>query len=114
MVCHSRGSIFSFLLKDINRKFFDGILGFAAGVMLAASYWSLLSPSLELSKQDMIPWLPVAIGFLLGGISIILIDKILPHLHPNLPPVAAEGPKTKLKKYNLLVLAIIIHNIPEG
>ena len=108
------GASLVFLLKDINRKFFDGMLGFAAGVMLAASYWSLPSPSLELSKQDTIPWLPVAIGFLLGGISIILIDKILPHLHPNLPPVAVEGPKTKLKKYNLLVLAITIHNIPEG
>jgi ZIP family zinc transporter len=108
------GASLVFLLKDINKKFFDGMLGFAAGVMLAASYWSLLSPSLELSKQDMIPWLPVAIGFLLGGISIRIIDKILPHLHPNLPPVTVEGPKTKLKKYNLLVLAITIHNIPEG
>lgn len=108
------GASLVFLLKDMNRKIFDGMLGFAAGVMLAASYWSLLSPALELSRQDMMPWLPVAIGFLLGGIFIRIIDKILPHLHPNLPPVALEGPKTKLKKSNLLVLAITIHNIPEG
>ena len=108
------GASLVFLLKDMNRKIFDGMLGFAAGVMLAASYWSLLSPALELSKHDMMPWLPVAIGFLLGGIFIRIIDKILPHLHPNLPPVALEGPKTKLKKSNLLVLAITIHNIPEG
>lgn len=108
------GASLVFLLKDMNRKIFDGMLGFAAGVMLAASYWSLLSPALELSKHDMMPWLPVAIGFLLGGIFIRIIDKILPHLHPNLPPIALEGPKTKLKKSNLLVLAITIHNIPEG
>ena len=108
------GASLVFLLKDMNRKIFDGMLGFAAGVMLAASYWSLLSPALELSKHDMMPWLPVAIGFLLGGIFIRIIDKILPHIHPNLPPVALEGPKTKLKKSNLLVLAITIHNIPEG
>jgi len=108
------GASLVFLLKDMNRKIFDGMLGFAAGVMVAASFWSLLSPALELSKHDMMPWLPVAIGFLLGGIFIRIIDKILPHLHPNLPPVALEGPKTKLKKSNLLVLAITIHNIPEG
>ncbi|MGB9168418.1 MAG: ZIP family metal transporter [Nitrososphaeraceae archaeon] len=108
------GASLVFLLKDMNRKIFDGMLGFAAGVMLAASYWSLLSPALELSKNDMMSWLPVAIGFLLGGIFIRIIDIILPHLHPNLPPVALEGPKTKLKKSNLLVLAITIHNIPEG
>ena len=108
------GASLVFLLKGMNRKFFDGMLGFAAGVMLAASYWSLLSPALELSKHEFMPWLPVAIGFLLGGIAIRIIDKIIPHLHPNLPPVTAEGPKTKLKTSNLLVLAITIHNIPEG
>jgi ZIP family zinc transporter len=109
------GASLVFLLKGMNRKIFDGMLGFAAGVMLAASYWSLLSPALELSsKQELIPWFPVAIGFLLGGIFIKIIDKIIPHIHPNLPPVTAEGPTTKLKKSNLLVLAITIHNIPEG
>jgi ZIP family zinc transporter len=108
------GASLVFLLKGMNRKMFDGMLGFAAGVMIAASYWSLLSPALELSKHEFIPWLPVAIGFLSGGIFIKIIDKIIPHIHPNLPPVAAEGPPTKLKKYNLLVLAITIHNIPEG
>ena len=78
---------------------FDGMLGLAAGVMLAASYWSLLSPALELSsKYEFIPWLPVTIGFLLGGIFIKIIDKIISHIHPNLPPVTAEDPITKLKK----------------
>jgi ZIP family zinc transporter len=91
------GASLVFLLKGMNRKVFDGMLGFAAGVMLAASYWSLLSPALELSKHEFISWLPVAIGFLLGGIFIKIIDKIIPHLHPNLPPVTAEGPTTKLK-----------------
>ncbi len=109
------GAALVFLLKGMNRKIFDGMLGFAAGVMLAASYWSLLSPAIELSaKQELIPWIPVAIGFLLGGIFIKVIDKIIPHIHPNLPPGDIEGPKTKLKKDNLLVLAITIHNIPEG
>lgn len=109
------GASLVFLLKGLNRKFFDGMLGFAAGVMLAASYWSLLSPAIELTSNDeFMPWLPVAIGFLLGGITIRIIDKIIPHIHPNLPPVSAEGPKTKLKTSNLLVLAITIHNIPEG
>jgi ZIP family zinc transporter len=109
------GASLVFLLKVMNRKIFDGMLGFAAGVMLAASYWSLLSPALEISsKHEFIPWLPVAIGFLLGGIFIKIIDKIIPHIHPNLPPVTAEGPATKLKTSNLLVLAITIHNIPEG
>lgn len=108
------GASFVFLFRSMNKKIFDGMLGFAAGVMLAASYWSLLAPALDLSNQDAIPWLSVAIGFLLGGAFIKLIDKILPHLHPNLPPVYLEGPKTKLKRSNLLIIAITIHNIPEG
>jgi zinc transporter, ZIP family len=76
------GASLVFLLKGMNRKFFDGMLGFAAGVMLAASYWSLLSPAIELtSKDEFMPWLPVAFGFLLGGITIRIIDKIIPHIH---------------------------------
>ena len=83
--------------------------------MLAASYWSLLSPALELSsKQELIPRVHVGIGFLLVGIFIKVMDKIIPHLHPNLPLESVEDPKTKCKKNNLLVLAITKHNIPEG
>jgi zinc transporter, ZIP family len=93
------------LLKDINKKIFDGMLGFAAGVMLGASYWSLLSSALEISaKQELIPCIPVAIGFLLGRIFIKVIDKIIPHIHPNLPPGDVEGPKIKLKKVISLFL----------
>ena len=90
------GASLVFLLKDINRKFFDGMLRFAAGVLLAASYWSLLSPSLELSK--LMSLLQVAIGFLLEGISIRIVNKILLHLHTNLLHPSIAGRKTKLKK----------------
>jgi zinc transporter, ZIP family len=104
-----------FLTRGVNRRLLDALLGFAAGVMIAASYWSLLAPALELAElQHTIAWLPVAIGFLLGGAFIWAIDKLLPHLHPSLPRAAAEGPKTSWQRSVLLVLAITLHNIPEG
>jgi ZIP family zinc transporter len=104
-----------FLSKEIDRKLMDGMLGFAAGVMIAASYWSLLAPSIEISESlGLVPYLPSAIGFMLGGAVLWLIDKILPHLHLNLPISSAEGIKTSWQRSILLVLAITLHNIPEG
>jgi len=104
-----------FLSKEINRKLLDGMLGFAAGVMIAASYWSLLAPSIEISETlGLIPYLPPAIGFLSGGLVLWLIDRILPHLHIGLPISSAEGIHTTWQRSVLLVLAITLHNIPEG
>lgn len=104
-----------FLSKEINRKLLDGMLGFAAGVMIAASYWSLLAPSIEISETlGLIPYLPPAIGFLLGGLVLWLIDRILPHLHIGLPISSAEGIHTTWQRSVLLILAITLHNIPEG
>jgi ZIP family zinc transporter len=91
------------------------MLGFAAGVMIAASYWSLLAPSIEISETLGYPsFVPPAIGFLLGGIVLWLIDRLIPHLHLWLPMSQAEGIKTTWQRSVLLILAITIHNIPEG
>ncbi|MBI9097656.1 MAG: ZIP family metal transporter [Spirochaetaceae bacterium] len=109
------GSAGVFFFKTINRKVFDGMLGFAAGVMIAASYWSLLAPSIELSTtMGLIPWVPAVVGFLLGGVFLRLSDRFLPHLHLFEDISHAEGVKTSLHKTTLLVLAITLHNIPEG
>ena len=102
-------------VKEINRKVLDGMLGLAAGVMIAASYWSLLAPAIELSENKPLPsFIPPLIGFLLGGISLLFIDKILPHLHLGMAIDDSEGIKTKWRRSTLLVLAITLHNIPEG
>ena len=104
-----------FLKTQISRKVFDVMLGFAAGVMIAASFWSLLAPALEISQGNHIPnWLPATAGFLLGGVFIWGLDKILPHLHPGSPLEDAEGIKTGWRRSILLVSAITLHNIPEG
>lgn len=104
-----------FLTRGFNQKLMDAMLGFAAGVMLAASYWSLLAPAIEMATaQGMTPWVPPAVGFLLGGAALWGIDKILPHLHPGLPMEEAEGVETTWRRSILLVLAITLHNIPEG
>ncbi len=109
------GAALVFIGKDLSRKTLDGMLGFAAGVMIAASFWSLLAPAIEMSEDLGQPgWLPPAIGFLLGGVFLRLVDKILPHLHINAPMEEAEGISTRWKKTTLLVLAITLHNIPEG
>jgi len=109
------GAALVFFTKDINRKLMDSMLGFAAGVMIAASFWSLLSPGIEMAEQlGQIPWLSAAIGFMSGGIFMRLIDKFLPHLHPGLEIKNAEGVKTSWQRSTLLVLAITLHNIPEG
>ncbi len=99
----------------MNQKFLDAMLGFAAGVMIAASFWSLLVPALELAAESgQIPWLVAAIGFALGGVFLRLADRFLPHLHIGLPESEKEGVPTHWKKTTLLVLAITLHNIPEG
>jgi len=104
-----------FLSKEISRKLLDGMLGFAAGVMIAASYWSLLAPSIEISESLGVPsFMPPAIGFLSGGVVLWAIDRTLPHLHLNMPNETAEGVKTTWHRSILLVLAITMHNIPEG
>ena len=104
-----------FLFKEVNRKLLDGMLGFAAGVMIAASFWSLLSPAIHMSGAiGFKPWIPPVIGFLAGGVALWLIDKILPHLHVGFKRSHAEGIKTGWHKTFLLFLAITLHNFPEG
>lgn len=104
-----------FFTKKINRKLLDSMLGFAAGVMIAASYWSLIAPAIELSEGKTLPvWVPPTIGFLLGGVFLYVLDKLLPHLHFGKRISEAEGPPTHWQRSVLLVSAITIHNIPEG
>ena len=104
-----------FFFKTINRKVLDGMLGFAAGVMMAASYWSLLAPAIEMAEGGSLPaWVPATTGFLLGGLFLYIADKIIPHLHLGFPMDEAEGPKTSWHRSILLVMAITLHNIPEG
>lgn len=109
------GASLVFGFKSINRRVLDAMLGFAAGVMIAASYWSLLAPAIEMAEEGPLPaWLPAAVGFLLGGAFLWGVDKVLPHLHLGLPIEEAEGIKTHWTRSILLVLAITLHNIPEG
>ncbi|NOR24582.1 MAG: ZIP family metal transporter [Desulforhopalus sp.] len=109
------GASVVFFFKSINRKAMDAMLGGAAGVMIAASFWSLLAPAIEMAEEaGGIPWIPALIGFLSGGAFLWVIDKILPHLHPGFPTQEAEGVKTSWQRSVLLVLAITLHNIPEG
>src|SRR6056297_3056264 len=109
------GAATVFLFRGVPQKVLDAMLGFAGGVMLAASYWSLLAPSIEVAAEQGWPsWLPPAIGFLLGGGFLYGLDKSLPHLHLGLPTEQAEGPATAWRRSILLVTAITLHNIPEG
>ena len=113
MTALGAGAVFSF--KEINRRLLDTMLGFAAGVMIAASFWSLLAPAIEMSVGGTLPdWFPALVGFLGGGVFLWAVDKILPHLHMGLPLSEAEGIKTSWERSVLLVLAITLHNIPEG
>lgn len=109
------GSAGVFATRTVNQKLLDTMLGFAAGVMIAASFWSLLTPAINMAKEMNLPaWLPAASGFLLGTAFLRLIDKILPHLHIGYPIEEAEGIKTSWNRSILLVAAITLHNIPEG
>jgi ZIP family zinc transporter len=109
------GAALVFFAKALNQKFMDCMLGFAAGVMIAASFWSLLAPGIEMAEQmGFVPWLTAAIGFMGGGIFMRLTDRLLPHLHPGLDITQSEGIKTSWQRSTLLVLAITLHNIPEG
>ena len=110
------GAALVFLTKRANQKFLDSMLGFAGGVMIAASFWSLIAPALEMAESGSVPeWVPAAVGFLLGGLFLSLINKLIPHLHPNLPMRKAEGMHSERKRRStLLVLAVTLHNIPEG
>ena len=104
-----------FFTKTIDRRLLSGMLGFAAGVMIAASFWSLLAPAIEMAEAaGQPPWLPAIVGFMAGGGFLWLIDRILPHLHLGLEIGEAEGVKTSWQRSVLLVLAITLHNIPEG
>jgi ZIP family zinc transporter len=110
------GASLVFFFKTVSQKVMDAMMGFAAGVMIAASFWSLLAPAIEMSEQvsDLPKWAPALIGFLAGGIFLSLVDKVLPHLHPSLAIEQAEGITTSWRRSVLLVLAITLHNIPEG
>ena len=108
------GSAMVFLMKDrMNRKIEKLLLGFASGVMIAASIWSLIIPSIDMAEeQGQISWMPAAVGFILGIVFLLVLDSIIPHLH--LKTTKPEGIKAKLKNSTMMVLAVTLHNIPEG
>ena len=107
------GASLVFFFKSMNRAVLDGMLGFTGGVMVAASFWSLLAPAIEMSSgEGFVKVFPAAVGFLLGALFLFGLDKVLPHIHINFKE--AEGIKTPWHKTTLLVLAITLHNIPEG
>lgn len=109
------GAALVFVTSAVNQKLMDSMLGFAAGVMIAASFWSLLAPGIEMAEQlEQIPWLTAALGFMAGGIFMRIADILLPHLHQGLSIDKSEGIKTSWQRSTLLVLAITLHNIPEG
>ncbi|MBN2345476.1 MAG: ZIP family metal transporter [Candidatus Aminicenantes bacterium] len=109
------GAAMVFFFRELNQRLLNTMLGFAAGVMIAASFWSLLKPAIEMSEGSAVPsWLPALAGFLAGGAFLTAIDKVLPHLHLGLEMRNAEGIKTSWQRSTLLVLAITLHNIPEG
>ncbi|NOQ75274.1 MAG: ZIP family metal transporter [Crocinitomix sp.] len=109
------GASLVFFFKGLNRAFMDGMLGFTGGVMVAASIWSLLIPSIEMSPgTNFIKVIPASVGFLLGALFIFGLDKIIPHLHLNFDESEKEGIKSPWHRTTLLVLAITLHNIPEG
>lgn len=107
------GASFVFFFKIMNRTVLDGMLGFTGGVMIAASYWSLLAPAIEMSTgSGVMKIVPVAVGFIFGALFLFALDKVMPHLHINFKN--AEGVKTPWQRTTLLTLAITLHNIPEG
>jgi zinc transporter, ZIP family len=109
------GAAVVFVFRDVNRRLLDAMLGSAAGIMIAASFWSLLEPAIEMARANgQSAWAPAVIGFLAGGAFLWSFDKLIPHLHLGFPIEEAEGPKTSWHRSVLLVLAITLHNIPEG
>lgn len=109
------GAAVVFLTQQVNRRLLDVMMGFAAGVMIAASFWSLLLPAIDMAEaQGMTTWLPATVGFLSGGLFLRLADALLPHLHPGARMAEAEGISTSWRRATLLVLAVTLHNIPEG
>ncbi|REL25079.1 ZIP family metal transporter [Rhodohalobacter sp. SW132] len=109
------GAAVVYMKKEVSVKFLDFALGFAAGVMIAATIWSLLEPSMSMSESlGHVKWLPATVGFLLGAFTIRVADAYVPHLHLGMPKEMAEGVKTKWRRATLLVMAITLHNIPEG
>lgn len=109
------GAAVVFVTRAVNRRLLDSMMGFAAGVMIAASFWSLLVPAIEMAEaQGVASWVPATVGFLLGGAVLRLTDGVLPHLHPGAQREDAEGVTTSWRRATLLVLAITLHNIPEG
>lgn len=114
-VLTAAGASLVFFFKTMRRWLLDGMLGFTGGVMVAASYWSLLAPAIDMSPgEGFVQVMPAAIGFLLGAMFLFALDKIMPHLHINFKQEEAEGIKTNWHRTTLLVLAITLHNIPEG
>jgi len=109
------GASLVFFTKQVSFKLLDSMMGFAAGVMIAASIWSLILPAIDMAEaQGHIGWLPAVIGFLLGGLILRICDHYLPHLHIGLPRDEAEGIPTSWRRSTLLMLAMTLHNIPEG
>ncbi|HEX6915747.1 MAG TPA: ZIP family metal transporter [Chitinophagaceae bacterium] len=110
------GASLVFFFKTMHRGVLDGMLGFTGGVMVAASFWSLLNPAIEMSEHlyPSMKWMPAATGFLAGALFIFSLDRYTPHLHINFGIEEKEGVKTKLHRTTLLILAITLHNIPEG
>ncbi|MGO3604989.1 MAG: ZIP family metal transporter, partial [Enterococcus malodoratus] len=108
------GAALVFFFKNINRNVLNLMLGFASGVMIAASFWSLLDPAIEAAEENgSIPWLVVSLGFGLGGLFLYIADKTIPHMHFG-PNKEKEGLPSHLKRTILLVFSITLHNIPEG
>jgi ZIP family zinc transporter len=111
--CTGLGAATIFFVTGLNRRLMDGMLGFAGGVMIAATFWSMLAPAISMSHGNGMPaWAPAAIGFAVGGIFLRVVDRLLPHLHDGLRD--AEGLPTPWRRTTLLVLAMTLHNIPEG
>ena len=109
------GASLVFFTKQVSFKLLDSMMGFAAGVMIAASIWSLILPAIDMAEaQGYIGWVPAVIGFLLGGLILRICDHYLPHLHIGLPRDEAEGIPTSWRRSTLLMLAMTLHNIPEG
>lgn len=109
------GASLVFFTKQVSLKLLDSMMGFAAGVMIAASIWSLILPAIDMAEaQGHIGWIPAVIGFLLGGLILRVCDHYLPHLHIGLPRDEAEGLPTSWRRSTLLMLAMTLHNIPEG